>query len=116
MDQKFKPFMDWVVEDALKPYENLHAWINDMEEWANNRLRELSIPNLLRFTTELKQAQTAIVELKRQRVSSIFDLTFMEINKDEDLVDLMVKILKYEGKVVDKSAKKSLSRKRRHRD
>lgn len=39
--------------------------MDDIEEWMNNRLKELSIPNIARFTTKLKQAHADIVELKR---------------------------------------------------
>lgn len=50
----FKPFVDRVVAEALKLYENLNVCIYNMEELVNDKLKELSIPNLARFNTELK--------------------------------------------------------------
>lgn len=57
--------MDKVVTEALKPYENLYARIDDIEKRVNNKLRELSIIGLARFSVQLKQTQVDIIELKR---------------------------------------------------
>lgn len=100
--------MDRVVADALKPYENLHLQIDDMEECVNNKKEDLSIPDIARFTVILKQAQTDIVELKGQLVLVMFDSAFVEIDGEEDLVDLMGKLQKSKGKVIDKSREKIL--------
>lgn len=40
----------------------------------------------------------------------MFDQTFMEIDEENDLVDLMGKALKYKGKTVDESGEKRSSR------
>lgn len=63
--------------------------MDDIEEWVNDRLRELFIPYLAKFPTKLKQAQADIIELKRQPVSSMFDPSYVEIDEKKDLVDLM---------------------------
>lgn len=67
----------------------------------------MSISNLAKFTTELKQALTDIVELKRQPISSMFDRSFKELHEEEELVNLMGRLLKGKQKEVDKSVKKS---------
>lgn len=36
--KEFKTFMDRVVTEALKSYENLHMWMDDIEERVNERL------------------------------------------------------------------------------
>lgn len=46
----------------------------------------------------------------------MFDPTFIKIDEEEDLIDLMGRLLKDKGKVVDESGEKMSSRKRRHRD
>lgn len=93
-DKEFKPFMDRVVDEALKLYENLHAWMDNMEEHINNRLRELLILDLARIINDLKQEHTDIVEFKIQLVTSMFDPAFVEINGEEYLVDLIGKLMK----------------------
>lgn len=57
--------MDRLIAEALNPYENLHMRMNDMEERVNNRLRELSIVDLSRFTAELKLERAKIIELQK---------------------------------------------------
>lgn len=42
--------MDRVIVESLKSYKNLHAQMDDTEEQVNNMLRELSVPNLARFS------------------------------------------------------------------
>lgn len=56
------------------------------------------------------------MELKSQPVSSIFYSAFIEIDEEEGIMDLMVRPLKYKGKVIDKSGEERSSKKRRHRD
>lgn len=34
----FKSFVGRVVVEALKPYKNLHPWMDDIEERVNDRL------------------------------------------------------------------------------
>lgn len=55
----------------------------------NNRLHDLSVLDLARFTTELKQAQINIVKLKKLPISGIFDLRFVKIDDKNDIVYLM---------------------------
>lgn len=52
--KKLKLFMDKIVTKVLKPYANLHAHMDDMDKRVNNRLGELSIPDLAKFTAKLK--------------------------------------------------------------
>lgn len=54
--------------EALKLYHNLHARIDDMEERVKNSLWELSIPDLAKFTTKLKQVQAEIDEFNRKPI------------------------------------------------
>lgn len=54
-DKKLNPFIDRIIVEALKPYENLYMRMAYMDERMNNRLRELLVPDLARFTTELNQ-------------------------------------------------------------
>lgn len=83
-----------MAAEALKPYNNLHVNMDDMEEYVNDRMRKLSYPDIASFTTTLKQSQTDIAEFKRQPISSIFDQTFVEIKKEENFMDLIVSPLK----------------------
>lgn len=107
--REFKPFVERVVVEALKLYENIHVRMNNMEEQVNNRLWELSILDLARFFIELKQAQANIAKIKRKPILIMFDSASMEIDKEKDIMDLMVLLLKYKGKVISESRKRRSS-------
>lgn len=46
--------MNHIILESLKPYANLHAQMDDIEERVYGRLRELFITDLAKFTVELK--------------------------------------------------------------
>lgn len=52
--KEFKLFANRLVAKAMKLCENLHVRMDDMEERVNNKLREILILDLARFTAELK--------------------------------------------------------------
>lgn len=60
----FKQLMDQIVVEPMKPNVNLHACMDNIEEKVNIMFRELSILDLAKFMTELKQAQFDIISLK----------------------------------------------------
>ncbi|MCD7466418.1 hypothetical protein HAX54_003115 [Datura stramonium] len=57
-------FMYRAILDALEPYNNLHAQIDDMEARLNKRLKDLTAPDLAKFAVELKKAQDDILKLQ----------------------------------------------------
>ncbi|KAF3654364.1 hypothetical protein FXO38_15185 [Capsicum annuum] len=64
--------MDRVVADALKPYENLHLQIDDMEECVNNKKEDLSIPDIARAGVKLIYMCQWIVILALHDASDVF--------------------------------------------
>ncbi|MCE3052081.1 hypothetical protein HAX54_051526, partial [Datura stramonium] len=46
------------------PYKNLHPLIDDMEVRVNNRMKDLTMPELARFAAKLKKAQEDIPKLQ----------------------------------------------------
>lgn len=72
----------------------------------NNRLRELSVLDLARFTGKLKQAQADITELKKQSVPGVCNLIFMEVDEKDNIVDLMGQPLEHKGKAMSESDEK----------
>ncbi|MCD9560847.1 hypothetical protein HAX54_019654 [Datura stramonium] len=52
---------------ALKPYVSLDARIDDMVAWVNERLKDLTVPDLAKFAAKLKKAQDEIAKLQQER-------------------------------------------------
>lgn len=55
--------MEWKIKEALRSYEYFYTHIDDMELQVNNKLREMSILDLAKFTTKLNTAQDDITIL-----------------------------------------------------
>lgn len=59
----------------------------------------------------MKKAQITIAKLKRK---DILDLRFVEVDKEDDIIDLIGQPLKDKGNAISDGSKKRTSRKRRH--
>ncbi|MCE0481884.1 hypothetical protein HAX54_040062 [Datura stramonium] len=57
-------FVDRSIKVVLNPYKNLHASIDNMEAWLNDRLKELTMLDLTSFAAELKKARDDILKLQ----------------------------------------------------
>lgn len=99
----------------MKPYKNLHARMDDIEECVNNRLRKLLVPDFARFIAKFKQTPRSIIEVKKQPLLSEFDPALVVSDKEEDIVDLMGRPFKDKGKQEDESDDKRSERKKRCR-
>ncbi|MCD9637988.1 hypothetical protein HAX54_021594 [Datura stramonium] len=49
------------IAAVLVPYESLHSWIDYMEAGANERLKDLIVPNIAKFAIELAKTQANIL-------------------------------------------------------
>ncbi|MCD9642822.1 hypothetical protein HAX54_029842 [Datura stramonium] len=47
-----------------EPYKNLHAHMDNIEAGVNDRLKDVTVPNLARFAVEMKKAQEDILKLQ----------------------------------------------------
>lgn len=48
--REFEPFVERILGESVKPYENLYARMDEMEEHKNNRFKVLLVPYIVRFT------------------------------------------------------------------
>lgn len=53
-----------IIAEALKPYQNIHARIDDIDERVNNQLNELFIPNFAQFMAALDRHRIILVTEK----------------------------------------------------
>lgn len=113
--KEFMLFIDKIMDEDIKPYVNLYASMDDMEERVNNRLRELSILDFAIFMADFKQAHTDFDKLKKQPQPSVFDPALVVRDEKEGLIDLMGRPVKDKGKIIIKSGDALLERKKRHR-
>ncbi|MCD7451263.1 hypothetical protein HAX54_010478 [Datura stramonium] len=83
-------FVDRAITVALAPYKHLHAHMEDMEARVNDRLKDLTVPELVRFAVELKKAQNDILKLQQEWQPQEFSLVdFEESEDDAPFIDLL---------------------------
>ncbi|MCE3215098.1 hypothetical protein HAX54_000808, partial [Datura stramonium] len=68
----------------LAPYESLHAWIDGMEAQVNERLKDLMVPDLAKFASELAKAQANILWLQQEMPAHVFSILVFEELKEEE--------------------------------
>ncbi|MCD9646102.1 hypothetical protein HAX54_035629 [Datura stramonium] len=81
-------FVDRAIKAILELYKNLHAHVDDMEAWVNDRLKELTMPDLARFVAELKKAPDDILKLQKDRYTQEFSIP--EFRKSKEDVPLLI--------------------------
>lgn len=72
----------------------------------NNRLKEMKIPNLDKFTFELKEAQAEIAALQGKSNIMFSNPKVVEQEKDDPIVYMMVILLNDKGKNPNKGKEK----------
>ncbi|MCE5166625.1 hypothetical protein HAX54_022810 [Datura stramonium] len=93
--EQLGPFVDRAIKTALEPYKHLHAYMDDMEENVNDKLKDLTVPELERVAVELKKAQNDILKLQQKQQPLEFSLANYEESKDDALfIDLLGEHLK----------------------
>lgn len=83
----------------MEPYANLHGHINDMEHRVNERLREMIVPDLVRFKAVIERVRVDIIALQSQKI-----LTFL-ILVDEDSEEEEEVLYDITGKLVNSKRK-----------
>ncbi|MCE3216869.1 hypothetical protein HAX54_008782 [Datura stramonium] len=63
-------FVNRAIISSLELYVRLHARIDDMEAQMNDRLKDIIVPDLAKFATELKKTQYDIAKLQQKRKTS----------------------------------------------
>lgn len=53
---------------SLVSYKELHIWMDDIEDRVNDRLQELTVPDLARFVDELVQDHADIIQFHERSV------------------------------------------------
>lgn len=66
--QLFEPFVDQKFKEALTLYSTLHGCIDYMEYHVNDRLKEMTTPNLEKLKTALEKDRDNIMELSNQKI------------------------------------------------
>ncbi|MCD7471994.1 hypothetical protein HAX54_012816 [Datura stramonium] len=57
-------FVDRAIIASLEPYKSVHARIDAMEVTVNDRIKDLTVPDLARFAVELKKVQEDVLKFK----------------------------------------------------
>lgn len=88
---QFNPFVDEIVDEAIRPFQSIHTRMDHMEEIINKRLDALSLPCIAKLMAKFEQAKADIAEQKgRQFQQPNFNPSLVVNDEDEGIVDLMV--------------------------
>lgn len=88
---QFNPFVDEIVDEAIRSFQSIHTRMDHMEEIINKRLDALSLPCIAKLMAKFEQAKADIAEQKgRQFQQPNFNPSLVVNDEDEGIVDLMV--------------------------
>ncbi|MCE3216532.1 hypothetical protein HAX54_006790 [Datura stramonium] len=90
--EQLGPFVDRAITPALEIYKHFRTRMDDMEARVNDRLMDLTGPELARVEVELKKAQNDILKLQQERQHPEFLIVeFEELEDDAPFIDLLGK-------------------------
>lgn len=96
--KNFKPFIERIIEDALRPYRNIQLRMDNMEERVNKRLAEKSILDFANVIKEVRKMWTDIDGLIQIPQQPSVDPVQIPSDNNEGLVDLFGNPIKDQGK------------------
>lgn len=89
---QFKSAVDKKIKKAMAPFLTLHGRIDEMEHRVNERLKEMSVPDLASFDVALKKAKADITALQSHQLvilsepteeEPLFDITRKPVDKKD---------------------------------
>ncbi|MCD7453262.1 hypothetical protein HAX54_020340 [Datura stramonium] len=83
-------FAKMIEPSLLLWIHSLRARIDDIEAQVNDRLKDLTMPDLAKFVAELKKAQDDILMLQQEQQPQEFSISiFEELEEDVPFIDLL---------------------------